>query len=59
MKRTPVRPHTEERTRSTHAVWPVTDGFDRVGVETDEPMDPDEPGEEVTDTVGTARVFTA
>ena len=27
-KREPVRPHTEERTRNTHAVWPVTDAFD-------------------------------
>ena len=25
----PVRPHTEGRTRNTHAVWPVTDASDR------------------------------
>ena len=58
-KRKLVRPHTEERTRNTHAVWPVTDASDRVGVAVDEPADPDGLGEEVTDTVGTARVLAA
>ena len=58
-KRKLVRPHTEERTRNTHAVWLVTDASDRVGVAVDEPGDPDGLGEEVTDTVGTARVLAA
>ena len=51
-KREPVRPHTEERTRNTHAVWPVTDASDRADVDMDEPADPDGLGGEVTDTVG-------
>ena len=59
MKRKPVRPHTEGRTRNTHAVWPVTDASDRADVDMDEPADPDGLGEEVTDTVGTARVLAA
>ena len=40
-KREPVRPHTEGRTRNTHAVWPVTDASDRADVDMDEPADPD------------------
>ena len=54
-KRELVRPHTEGRTRNTHAVWPVTDA----NVDMDEPADPDGLGEEVTDTVVTARVLAA
>ena len=59
MKRKLVRPHTEGRTRNTHAVWPVTDASDRLDVDTDEPADPDGLGREVIDTVGTARVLAA
>ena len=59
MKREPVRPHTEGRTRNSHAVWPVTDASDRADAHMDEPVDPDGPGGEVTDTVGTARVLAA
>ena len=59
MKRKPVRPHTEGCTRNTHAVWPVTDASDRLEVDMDEPGDPDGPGGEGTDTVGTARVLAA
>ena len=40
-KRELVRPHTEGRTRNTHAVWPVTDASDRADVDVDEPADPD------------------
>ena len=58
-KREIVRPHTEERTRNTHAVWPVTDASDRGVGDMDEPADLDEPGREVTDTVRTARVLAA
>ena len=57
--REPVKPHTEGRTRSTHAVWPVTDASDRANVDMDEPADPDGLGEEVTDTVGMACVLAA
>ena len=42
-----------------HAVWPVTDASDRADVDMDEPADPDGLGEEVTDTVETARVLAA
>ena len=56
-KRDPVRPHNEERTRNTHAVWPVADASDRADVDMDEA--PDGLGREVTDTVGTARVLAA
>ena len=59
IKRKPVRPHTEGRTRNTHAVWPVTDASDRADVVMDEPADPDGLGGEVTGTVGTARVLAA
>ena len=59
MKRKPVRPYTEGRTRNTHAVWPVTDASDRLDVDMDELVDPDGLGGEVTDTVGTARVLAA
>ena len=59
MKRESVRLHTNRGTRKTHAVWPVTDAYDWLGVETDEPADPDELGEEMTDAVSTARVLTA
>ena len=58
-KRKPVRPHTEGRTRNTHAVWPVTDASDRADENMDEPADPDGLGEEVTDTVGTTRALAA
>ena len=58
-KREPARPHTEGRTRNTHAVRPVTDASDRADVEMDEPADPDGLGREVTDTVVTARVLAA
>ena len=58
-KSEPVRPHTEGRTRNTHAVWHVTDASDRADVDVDEPADPDGLGREVTDTVGTARVLAA
>ena len=58
-KREPVRPHTEERTRNKHSVWPVTDASDRADVDMDEFADLDTFGEEVTDTVGTARVLAA
>ena len=58
-KRELARPHTEERTRNTHAVWPVTDASDGLGVAMDEPADPDGLSGEVTDTVGTARVSAA
>ena len=51
MKRKLVRPHTEGRTRNTHAVWPVTDASDRLDVDMDEPADPVGLGGEVTDTV--------
>ena len=58
-KREPARPHTKERTRNTHAVWPSLTLLI-------EPMrkwmmlaDPDVLGEEVTDMVGTARVLVA
>ena len=40
MKRKLVGQHTEGRTRNTHAVWPVTDASDWLGVETDELADP-------------------
>ena len=43
-KRKPVTPHTEVRTRNTHAVWPVTDASDRADVDMDEPADPDRLG---------------
>ena len=59
MKREPVRPHTEGRTRNTHAVWPVTDASDWHDVDMDEPVGPDGLGGEVTDTVGTTRVLAA
>ena len=59
MKRKSARPHTEVRTRNTHAVWLVTDASDRVDVDMDEPADPDGLGGEVTDTVGTACVLAA
>ena len=59
MKRKPVRPYTEGRTRNTHAVCPVTDASDRLDVDMDEPVDPDGLGGEVTDTVGTVRVLAA
>ena len=59
MKRKPVRPYTEGRTRNTHAVWPATDASDRLDVDMDDPVDPDGLGGEVTDTVGTARVLAA
>ena len=52
MKRKPVRPYTEGRTRNTHAVWAVTDAFDQLDVDTGEPVDPDGLG-------GTARVLAA
>ena len=39
-KRELVRPHTEGRTRNTHAVWPVTDASDRADVDMDELDDP-------------------
>ena len=58
-KREPVKPHTEGRTRNTHAVWPVTDASDRADVDMDESADPDGLGGEVTDTVVTARVLAA
>ena len=58
-EREPVRPHTEGRTRNTHAVWPVADASDRADVDVNEPADPDGHGREVTDTVGTARVLAA
>ena len=58
-KREPVRPHTEGRTRSTRAVWPVTDPSDRADVDMDAPADPDGLGRDVTDTVVTARVLAA
>ena len=58
-KRELVRPHTEERTRNTHSVWPVTDACVRADVDMDEPADPDGLGSVVTDTVGTARVLAA
>ena len=58
-KRELVRPRTEERTRNTHAVWPVTDASDRADVDMDEPADLDGFGREVTDTVETARVLAA
>ena len=58
-KRELVRPHTEERTRNTHAVWPITDASGRADVDMDELADPDGLGGEVTDTVGTARVLAA
>ena len=51
-KREPTRPHTEERTSNTHAVWPVTDASDRTDVEMDEPVDLDGLGREVTDNRG-------
>ena len=54
-----VRPHTEGRTRNTHAVWSVTEASDRLDVYMDELADPDELEGEVTDTVGTARVLAA
>ena len=38
-KRDPVRPHTEGRTRNTHAVWSVTDASDRPDADMDEPAD--------------------
>ena len=56
-KRELVRPHTEGRTRNMHAVWPVTDASDRADENIDEPADPVGLVEEVTDTVGTARVL--
>ena len=58
-KRELVKPHTEGRTRSTHAVWPVTDASDRADEDVDELADPDGLGEKVidTDTVRTARVL--
>ena len=59
MKREPVKPYTEGRTRNMHAVWPVTDASDRADADMDEPADPDGPGGEVTDTVGSARVLAA
>ena len=55
----PVRPHTGERTRNTHAVWPITDASDRADVDMDELADPEGLGREVTDTVETARVLAA
>ena len=58
-KRKPVRPHTEGRTRNTHAVWPVTDASDHPGDETDTPMDLEELGEQVGDTTGTGRFLAA
>ena len=58
-KRKPVRPHTEGRTRNTHTVWPGTDASDRADVDVHESADPDGLGEEVTDTVGAARVLAA
>ena len=58
-KREPVRPHIGERTRNTHAVWPVTDASDRADEDVDELADSDGLGEEATDTVGTARVLAA
>ena len=58
-KREPVRPHTEGRTRNTHAVWPVMETTDQLDVDMDEPVDPQGLGEEVTGTVGTARVLAA
>ena len=45
MKKKPVRPHTEGRTRNTHAVWPVTYASDGFGIEGDESVDPDGFGE--------------
>ena len=59
MKRKLVRPHTEGRTRNMHAVWPVAVASDRADVDMDELAHPDGLGEEVTDTVETARVFSA
>ena len=59
MKRKPVRPYTEGRTRNTHAVWPVTDASDRLDVDMDEPVDPDGLGGEGTDTASTGRVLAA
>ena len=60
LKRKPVRPHTEGRTRNTHTVWPVTDAsFDGLDVDMDEPADPDGLRGEVADTVRTARVLAA
>ena len=44
-KRKPVRPHTEERTRYTHAVYPLTRASALLGVGMDEPTDPDGLGE--------------
>ena len=45
-KREPVRPHTEGRTRNTHAVWAVADASDRADVDMDESADRDGLGEE-------------
>ena len=58
-KRELVRPHTEGRTRNMHAVWPVTDASDRADENMYEPSDPVGLVEEVTDTVGTARMLAA
>ena len=58
-KRELGRPHTQGRTRNTHAVWRVTDVSDLANADMDEPPDLDGPGGEVTDTVGTARVLAA
>ena len=59
VKRKRVRPYTEEHTRNKHAVWLVTDASDRLGVDMDEPADPEGLGGEGTDTVSTARVLAA
>ena len=59
IKRKLLRPHTEGRTRNSHAVWPVIDASGRLDVDMYEPADPDGLGGEVTDTVGTARVLAA
>ena len=51
-KREPVRPHTEGRTRNTHAVWPIADESDQADENMDEPTDLDGLGREVTGKVG-------
>ena len=52
-------PHTEERTRNMHAVWPVTDASDRADVDMKSLLILTDLDEEVTDTVETARVLAA
>ena len=59
MRRMPLTPYTEGRTRNTHAFWPVTDSSDWLDVDMDEPLDPDGLEEDGTDTVSTERVLAA